>query len=232
MANIQLTQRTDVQRDRAAAAGREIEVTVAVEWNIDIRERSYAVFEKPFIAGAPHIQIVGRLDVDQILKKSGARSPIRRSARCVVPASDDAVGAGAARQGQHHGRQAERAPEPRQHQHGHRDFAQHLDGRRRNRQAGFGYPVDSGGVAGHRGRAAQDLRQVNSLTESLSQIALELGPQDDATKTALAGKTPGEIRRVVAEARTAFASIDTAAKQLNRLVAENGDPSSSFPKAA
>ena len=65
--NIQLTSRVDTQR----ATGRErlsekIEVTVAVDWAIDIRERSYAVFEKPFIAGSPYIQIVGRLDVDEI----------------------------------------------------------------------------------------------------------------------------------------------------------------------
>ena len=70
VANIQLTSRVDTQR----STGRErlsekIEVTVAVDWNIDIRERSYAVFEKPFIAGAPFIQIVGRLDVDQIKPK-------------------------------------------------------------------------------------------------------------------------------------------------------------------
>src|SRR5712672_136848 len=68
--SIQLTARTDTQR----STGRErltekIEVTVAVDWNIDIRERSYAVFEKPFIAGAPFIQIVGRLDVDEIKPK-------------------------------------------------------------------------------------------------------------------------------------------------------------------
>lgn len=47
----------------------KIEVTVAVDWSIDIRDRSYAVFEKPFIAGAPFIQIVGRLDVDQVKPK-------------------------------------------------------------------------------------------------------------------------------------------------------------------
>src|SRR5262249_18558029 len=46
--SIQLTSRLDTQR----TTGRErmtekIEVTVAVDWNIDIRERSYAVFEKP-----------------------------------------------------------------------------------------------------------------------------------------------------------------------------------------
>ncbi len=74
---IQLTSRVDTQR----STGRErltekIEVTVAVDWNIDIRERSYAVFEKPFIAGAPFIQIVGRLDVDQVKpKKKPGQTP-------------------------------------------------------------------------------------------------------------------------------------------------------------
>ena len=84
--SIQLTARTDTQR----STGRErltekIEVTVAVDWNIDIRERSYAVFEKPFIAGAPFIQIVGRLDVDQVKpKKKLGQTPypeIREGAR-------------------------------------------------------------------------------------------------------------------------------------------------------
>src|SRR6476659_8646236 len=72
VSNIQLTSRVDTQR----STGRErLSEKVAVDWNIDIRERSYAVFEKPFIAGAPFIQIVGRLDVDQIKpkKKAGDR---------------------------------------------------------------------------------------------------------------------------------------------------------------
>src|SRR5215831_10425658 len=68
--SIKLDSRLETRR----ATGREqqvekIRVTVAVDWNIDIRERSYAVFEKPFIAGAPYIQIVGRLDVDKVKPK-------------------------------------------------------------------------------------------------------------------------------------------------------------------
>jgi len=70
VADISLTSRTDVQR----STGRErlsekIQVTVAVDSHIDIRERSYAVFEKPFIAGAAFVQIVGRVDVDQVKPK-------------------------------------------------------------------------------------------------------------------------------------------------------------------
>ena len=70
VSDIGLTSRVDVQR----STGRErlsekIQVTVAVDSHIDIRERSYAVFEKPFIAGAAFVQIVGRVDVDQIKPK-------------------------------------------------------------------------------------------------------------------------------------------------------------------
>src|SRR5258707_1884637 len=84
--SIQLTSRVDTQR----STGRErmtekIEVTVAVDWNIDIRERSYAVFEKPFIAGAPFIQIVGRLDVDQVKpKKNLGQTPYPEMRKCTA----------------------------------------------------------------------------------------------------------------------------------------------------
>ena len=46
-----------------------VEVTVAVDSNVDIRERSYAVFEKPLIAGAAYVHIVGRLDVAEVKPK-------------------------------------------------------------------------------------------------------------------------------------------------------------------
>ena len=73
---IELASRKDIQR----STGRErlsekVEVTVAVEANVDIRERSYAVFEKPFIAGAAYIQIVGRLDVAEVKPKKKLGDP-------------------------------------------------------------------------------------------------------------------------------------------------------------
>src|SRR5476649_2389455 len=69
--SVALSSRVEPQR----SSGRErltekIEVIVAVDSHIDIRERSYAVFEKPFIAGAPFVEIVGRLEVDQIKPKN------------------------------------------------------------------------------------------------------------------------------------------------------------------
>ncbi|MEI6204666.1 MAG: MlaD family protein, partial [Enhydrobacter sp.] len=68
--DIGLTSRVDIQRSTGRQRlSEKIKVTVAVESLIDIRERSYAVFEKPFIAGAAYVQIVGRLDVDEIKPK-------------------------------------------------------------------------------------------------------------------------------------------------------------------
>src|SRR5262249_28305960 len=63
--------------------------------------------------------------------------------------------------------------------------------------------------------------KVNGLADSLNLMALELGPQDEASRKALAGKTPSDLRKVLAEARTAFANIDAAAGQLSKLVADS-----------
>jgi hypothetical protein len=64
-----LRARTSAQAPGASGWARKSR-SVAVASNIDIRERSYAVFEKPFIAGASFVQIVGRLDVDEIKRRS------------------------------------------------------------------------------------------------------------------------------------------------------------------
>ena len=69
---------------------------------------------------------------------------------------------------------------------------------------------------------------LNGLAESLNLVAIELGPQDAASRKALAGKDPGELRKVLAEARAALANIDATAGSLNRLVADNKGPIRSF----
>src|SRR4029077_2214460 len=66
--------------------------------------------------------------------------------------------------------------------------------------------------------------KLNGVAESLNMIALEIGPQDEATRKALPGKAPGELRKALAEARKAFANIDGAANQLGKLVTDNKAP--------
>jgi phospholipid/cholesterol/gamma-HCH transport system substrate-binding protein len=60
---------------------------------------------------------------------------------------------------------------------------------------------------------------------------MEVGPQDEATRKALAGKDAGELRKTLAEARKAFANIDGAANQLGKLVADNKAPIKQFTEA-
>src|SRR5262249_297253 len=80
--------------------------------------------------------------------------------------------------------------------------------------------------------AVADIRKtfdkLNGLTDSLGLIALEMGPQDEKTRKALAGKTPGDLRKMIVEARAAFANIDAAAGQLSKLGADNKGPIKTF----
>ena len=231
VANIQLTSRLDTQR----GTGRErlnekIEVTVAVDWNIDIRERSYAVFEKPFIAGAPFIQIVGRLDVDQIKPKhrlgqtpypeiregasflqatstsaqellTKASTTVDRLNDLLSPDNVNAVGDTL------------------------RNLAavtSALSKQEGNIQQTF---ADlPGAIADFR----KTLDKVNGLSESLTTMATELGPQDAATRKALAGKEPSELNKTITEARVALKNIDSAASQLARLVGDIKGPVKNF----
>ena len=73
--------------------------------------------------------------------------------------------------------------------------------------------------------------KLNGLADSLELIALELGPQDAASRKALAGKDASELRKTIVEARAAFANIDGAAGQLSKLVADNKGPIKSFSES-
>ena len=225
--SIQLTSRVDTQR----STGRErltekIEVTVAVDWNIDIRERSYAVFEKPFIAGAPFIQIVGRLDVDQVKpKKRLGQTPypeIREGASFLQATSTSAqelltkAGVTVDRLNELLSPDNVGAVSDTL-----RNLSTTTTGLAKQDAAIQATLAElPGAVAEFR----KTFDKLNGVAESLNMIALEVGPQDEATRKALAGKDPGELRKALAEARKAFANIDGAANQLGKLVTDNKAP--------
>jgi len=231
VANIQLASRVDVQR----STGRErmtekIEVTVAVDWNIDIRDRSYAVFEKPFIAGAPYIQIVGRLEVDQVKpKKRQGQTPypdIREGASFLQATSTSAQELLAKASVT-----VERLNEllsP--------DNIGAISDTLRNLSA------TAAAIAKHDDAIQKTLTdlplaiaefrktfdKVNALSDSLNLIALELGPQDAESRKALAGKEPSELRKTLVETRMALKNIDNAASQLGKLVGDSTGPVKQF----
>ncbi len=228
---IELASRTDVQR----STGRErlsekVEVTVAVDYNVDIRERSYAVFEKPFIAGAAYVQIVGRLDNAEIKpKKKLGDTPypeIREGASFLQVTSTS---------------------------------AQELLSKASttvDRLNELLNPDNLAAVANSlksldttlAGIAKQDkaiqatlaelpeavaefnktFTKLNTLSDSLTMIAMELGPQDATTRKALAGKDPSDLKKTILEAKSALANVDAASAQLNQLIAGSRQPIQQF----
>jgi phospholipid/cholesterol/gamma-HCH transport system substrate-binding protein len=212
--SIQLTSRVDTQR----STGRErlsekIEVTVAVDWYIDIRERSYAVFEKPFIAGAPFIQIVGRLDVDQVKpkKKLGEKPyPEIREGASFLQATSTSAQELLTKASVTVDRLNELlSPD---------NIGALSDSLRNISTVTTGLAKQDAAIQATLAElptAVAEFRKtfdkLNGLSDSLNLIALEVGPQDEATRKALAGKTPGELRKALTDARLAFANIDAAA---------------------
>ena len=198
VSGIQLTSRVDTQR----STGRErlsekIEVTVAVDWNIDIRERSYAVFEKPFIAGAPFIQIVGRLDVDQIKpkKKLGDKPyPEIREGASFLQATSTSAQELLTKAGVTVDRLNELlSPD---------NVGAVADTLRNLSTLSTALAKQDGAIQATLAElpiAIAEFRKtfdkVNTLSDSLNVLALELGPQDAATKKALAGKEPSELQQ-------------------------------------
>jgi phospholipid/cholesterol/gamma-HCH transport system substrate-binding protein len=229
--SIQLTSRVDTQR----STGRErmtekIEVTVAVDWSIDIRDRSYAVFEKPFIAGSPYIQIVGRLDVDQVKpkKKLGEKPyPEIREGASFLQATSTSAQELLTKASSTVDRLNELlSPD---------NIGAVTDTLRNLQTATNAIAKQDGAIQATLAElpvAVTEFRKtfdkLNALSDSLGLIALELGPQDAASRKALAGKDPGELRKTLAEARSALANIDAAAGQLSKLVVDARGPIKSF----
>jgi phospholipid/cholesterol/gamma-HCH transport system substrate-binding protein len=234
VANIQLASRVDVQR----STGRErlsekIEVTVAVDWNIDIRERSYAVFEKPFIAGAPFIQIVGRLDVDQIKPKRrrGERPypEIREGASFLQATSTSA---------QELLTKASITVDRLNELLSPDNIGALSDSLRNISTVTTALAKQDAAIQATIAELPATIAEfrktfdkVNALSDSLNFIALELGPQDANTKKALAGKQPSELSRTIIEARLALKNVDNAAAQLNKLIGDSKGPVKNFTES-
>jgi len=57
---------------------------------------------------------------------------------------------------------------------------------------------------------------------------MEIGPQDDKTRKALAGKEPSDLKKAVVEARNALTQFDAASIQLNQLISGSKAPIQQF----
>ena len=230
VANIQLTSRLDTTRGGRERLSEKIEVTVAVDWTIDIRERSYAVFEKPFIAGAPFIQIVGRLDVDQVKPKHRlGQTPypeIREGASFLQATSTSA---------QELLTKASTTVDRLNDLLSPDNVSAVGDTLRNLASVSSALSKQDGNIEAtfvELPKAIADFRKtmdkVNGLAESLNLMATELGPQDAASRKALAGREPSELNKTITEARVALKHIDSAASQLAKLVGDIKGPVKNF----
>ena len=215
--SIQLTSRVDTRR----ATGRErltekIEVTVAVDWNIDIRERGsgnpgtanvYQIKPKKKLGEKPYPEIREGASFLQATSTS-AQELLSKASVTVDRLNDllspDNIGAVS-------------------------DTLRNLSTAttaiaKQDSAIQLTLSELPGAIAEFR----KSFNTLNGLAESLNLVALELGPQTAESQKALAGKDPGELRKALTEARKAMASIDSAAGQLNRMVVENKGPIRNF----
>ncbi|HEY6981498.1 MlaD family protein [Reyranella sp.] len=229
--DIELTSRRDVQR----STGRErlsekIEVTVAVASQIDIRERSYAVFEKPFIAGAAYIQIVGRLESDEIKpkKKLGDKPyPEIREGASFLQATSTSAQELLSKASVTVDRLNTLLSED--------NLAAFSDTMRNISTVTGGVAKQDAAIQSALAQlpgAVADFHQtfdkLNKLSDSLALMAMELGPQDAQTRKALAGRNKGELAKTIDDARVALNSINGAASQLNKLLTASRQPMQQF----
>ena len=229
--DIELTSRRDLQR----STGRErlsekIEVTVAVDSHIDIRERSYAVFEKPFIAGAAYIQIVGRLESDEVKpKKRLGDKPypeIREGASFLQATSTSA---------QELLTKASVTVDRLNALLSEENIASLSDSLRNLSTVTGSLAKQDAAIQSALSQlpgAVADIHQtfdkLNKLSDSLSLMAMELGPQDAASHKALAGKSRGDLAKTIDEARATLANVNGAANELNKLLTASRQPMQQF----
>lgn len=232
--DIGLTSRVDVQRSTGRQRlSEKIEVTVAVNSSIDIRERSYAVFEKPFIAGAAYVQIVGRLDVDQIKpkKKLGEKPyPEIREGASFLEATSTSAQELLAKAGTTVDRLNELLSPDNIASTG--EVLKNL-----STLSGAFAKQDSSiqtalaDLPGVIDQFKQTFQRVDGLSDRLNLMVMELGPQDAETRKALAGKTPGELTKAIVEARRAMTNLDNASGQLNKILVDNSGPIRRFSES-
>lgn len=228
---IELTSRRTVQR----STGRErlsekIQVTVAVDSSIDIRERSYAVFEKPFIAGAAFIQIVGRLEDESIKpkKKLGDKPyPEIREGASFLQATSTSAQELLTKASSTVDRLNEVLSEEN-------IAAFH--------EAMKNIATATGSIAKQDAAVQQTLKdlpgtladfhkafdKLDKLATTLNLLTMEIGPQDAETRKALAGKDPGELKKAITQADAALVNINGAASALNRILTDTKGPVAQF----
>ncbi|MBL8673806.1 MAG: MCE family protein [Rhodospirillales bacterium] len=201
----------------------KIAVVVAIDRSIDIRDRSYATFERPFVAGAAFVQIVGRPDDTSVKPKKQAGElpyPEIREVPSLIQATsmtlEEALPkiAGIADRINNLLSPETIAATERTVQ----NLGRITDAIARNDKAIEKTIAELPETLADMRRA---LAKAEAMVDSASLVLAELGPQDEATRRALAGRAPGELKQSVAALREALASVNGAAGGLNKMLGDS-----------
>jgi phospholipid/cholesterol/gamma-HCH transport system substrate-binding protein len=210
-----------------------ISVVIGIDRTIDIQESSRAVFERPLITGAAYIQIVATSDhvraETALPKRQLDEEPFPQITP--TPSALQSTTQSAQELFQKASALVDRI-----------NAALSADTVRSFNESLANLSKLTGAVARNDGaiekaltelpKAIEEMRvtmeKFTKAADTINLIAMEIGPQDEATRKALAGKTPSEVRKTLGSLREAVDGINATTASLNKMVADNRGPVRQF----
>lgn len=228
--DVRIGNREIIQADGSKRQLEKIVVTVALNYDQPIRENSYALFEKPLIAGQSFIQIVGGPDGDPIkVRKRQGQLPYPEIApgttffQAAASSAQDVL----AKASQSIDRinallSEDNIASVNKTLSNIAALTSTFESRNKEiEQMVADLPVTMAQV-----RAT--MNSLENLGKSANLLLTELGPQDEEAKKLLAGTTPSELRQTMVSVRTAVNNINAAADSVNKMLGDNRAPLRQF----
>lgn len=228
--DVRIGTREITQADGSTRKVEKIVVTVAINYDQPIRENSYALFEKPLIAGQSFIQIVGGPDGDPA-------KPRKREGQLPYPeiAPGTTFFQAAASSAQDVLAKASQSIDRVNALLSDENIASvnrtlsniaALTGTFESRNKEIEQMVAE--LPATMAQLRTTMASIEQLGKSANLLLTELGPQDEAAKKLLAGSDPSELRQTMIAARSAINNINAAADSVNKLLGDNRAPLRQF----
>lgn len=228
--DVRIGGREITQADGSKRQVEKIVVTVALNYDQPIRENSYALFEKPLIAGQSFIQVVGGPDGDPIKpRKRQGQEPYPEIApgttffQAAASSAQDVL----AKASQSIDRinallSDENIAAVNKTLNNISAFSNTLSSRNKEIEqivADLPATVE---------QMRATMASLENLGKSANLLLAELGPQDEATRKLLANTSPSEVRQTLTSVRQAVNNINAAADSVNKLLGDNRAPLRQF----
>jgi phospholipid/cholesterol/gamma-HCH transport system substrate-binding protein len=228
--DVRIGSRQILQADGSRRPIERVVVTLALNYDQQIRENSYALFEKPLIAGQSFIQIVGGPD---------GYDPKPRKRKGEEPYPEISTGTtffqAAASSAQDVLAKASQSIDRINAVLSDENIA--AVNKTLNNVSAFTNTLSSRNkeieqvVADLPETVAQmkaTMASLENLGKSANLLLAELGPQDEAARKLLASTSPSELRQTLGSVRQAVNNINAAADSVNKLLGDNRAPLRQF----